>query len=124
VNLNYGTQADPVIVTFCSFLQTCELFDPTHCDNGALGNCYPYADEGYAVCAPPAQDPPAGDGEPCDSLNVCDDNMACINPGECRYTCLNSNWENLAPGEGGCPANQTCNNASFNIPDIGVCVPI
>ena len=124
VNVNMGDDLDPIIVTYCSFLQTCDLFDPTHCDSGALGNCYPYSDNGYAVCAPPSQNPPAGDGEFCNSLNSCDDNMACVSdPGECRYACLLSNWQNLNAGEGGCPAGQSCNASTFNIPDIGICRP-
>jgi len=52
------------------------------------------------------------------------DQLHCVStPGECRYACVQSNWQNLNAGEGGCPAAQSCQTYGFNIPDVGLCVP-
>jgi hypothetical protein len=113
---NYG----PYEVYFCSFLTSCELFDPTSCDNGVEGNCYP-TPNGYSFCAPPGPDV-GGEGEPCENLNGCEANMFCAGAlnSVCRWACY-LDMSSTVAGEGGCPMGQTCGDVNFGIPNIGLC---
>ncbi len=116
VVLDYGAYE----VQYCSYLELCELFDPSTCNNGLDGYCYPLFGMGYAACAPPVN--PVGDLEPCTSLNQCPNNSVCYDD-QCRYACLLDNWMTLQPGEGGCAANTTCLDLGVGLPNVGLCSP-
>jgi hypothetical protein len=116
---NVTLELGPHTTYYCSYLSTCDLFDPMQCDNGADGNCYVFLGMGYAVCAPGGG---TADGENCGSLNDCETNSVCYQ-GACHYGCLIDNFMNLTPGEGGCPAaTPTCSDVGSGITNIGVCI--
>ena len=112
----------------CSYLQSCTLFahqctSPQECHIGDVNL-------GVAVCDSPS-DSHVGEGEVCQYRNDCGDDQICNrsgadlgdggNLGKCRYLCQ-VDGQSLAPGEGGCPASQTCTTLSKPaLPNIGKC---
>jgi len=100
----------------CNFAKTCTLFENT-CPSGQDCRMGDPSQE-LALCAPGSGNP-ASEGEPCGFLNDCGANQVC-NGGVCRYSCSLADWQNKAPGEGGCPAQRTCNPST---PNYGICQP-
>jgi hypothetical protein len=106
-------------IYYCSYLPSCELFDPTACSNGQDGNCYP-SPFGYSFCVPGVP-PVGGEGDTCENLNNCETNMLCA-MGNCRWACY-LDGSNTTAGQGGCPAGQTCTDLGLGLPNIGICQP-
>jgi hypothetical protein len=114
------SQTDGAFETyFCSYLTLCDLFEPTQCDSGADGKCYPYLGAGYSVCAPGGG---AADGDPCININDCETDSICV-PGTkiCHHACYIMGGAGLNPGEGGCPMGETCNFVNSGLDNIGAC---
>jgi len=103
----------------CNLSKTCTLFGNDCPENQQcrLGD----PDQELSLCAP-SSDAPSPEGGMCQFLNDCGGNQVCIN-NACRYSCLLTGWQNKAPGEGGCPAMQTCTPASPTSTMYGNCGP-
>lgn len=115
---------DKVIWT-CNFAKTCTLFDGKECpENQQCRLSVPTQD--LPLCAPTVSGgAPVPEGQPCNALNECGADQRCEtvnNVKSCRYTCLRDGWDNLLPGEGGCPMGQTC-QALPETMTYGYCYP-
>lgn len=112
VSISFGMQH----VWACSLSKTCALFD-SMCPEGQQCRLGDLSQE-RSLCTPMA-DPTAAEGEDCKFLNNCGEAQVCNNA-KCRYSCLNTGWETLEPGKGGCPMGQNCVQQTTK---YGVCNP-
>lgn len=104
-------------IRLCSFLVQCEMLTADACEGGT--ECH-VQDSSLALCVPPSgNDIP--EGGVCQYLNDCGDMQDCWNNAVCRYHCWVSDGGAGEPGLGGCPAGQTCVEADYGIPDLGIC---
>lgn len=115
VNINVGGGN----VWACNLSKACMLFgnDCPQNQQCRLGD----PDQELSLCAP-SSDAPSPEGGMCQFLNDCGANQVCSGS-VCRYSCLLADWQNKAPGEGGCPATQSCKPASPNSMTYGNCGP-
>jgi len=108
-------------IYYCSYLDTCTPFgEPCPTDQG----CIPRFNEGDAICVGINPDA-AAEAEGCDFINSCQLGLVCdTEPLQdvCRYLCK-TNGSSTTPGEGGCPANQTCEAEGIAANGLGVCRP-
>jgi hypothetical protein len=112
----------------CSYQKPCTLW-LHECDPGE--GCHPVAPDGSAACVPPSGGTPGKDGDACQYMNDCGDDMICAGGtfgGTCRYLCkkgdtpFDAGSPDAGPGNGGCPSGQTCSKGLQDYPDwIGVC---
>ncbi|MBK8257813.1 MAG: hypothetical protein IPK82_34735 [Polyangiaceae bacterium] len=108
-----------VVIDMCSYAVQCQLFAENSCPNGQQCQLV-YPNQGLAVCTLPAPKS-VPEGEPCEFVNECDTNLVCW-VDTCRYNCLLVGGDGLPPGEGGCPAGQTCMLVyPPEAGDVGVC---
>jgi hypothetical protein len=110
VNINVGGGT----VWACNLSKACTLFGNDCPENQQcrLGD----PDQELSLCAP-SSDTPAPEGGACEFLNDCGANQICSGK-VCRYSCSLADWQSKMPGNGGCPAMQTCTGVSTN---FGVC---
>jgi len=127
INFNIGAGHSVMI---CGYSEPCTLW-AHDCPVGDA--CQPVTDDGSAACTPPASGEFVGEGNACSSRNDCGDSQRCISlsgqASVCRYYCKlgDSPWDagapNAAPGDGGCPVDQSCLKLT-GLPDwLGVCRP-
>jgi hypothetical protein len=115
VRIAYGAKE----IWTCNLSDTCQLFQST-CPEKY--ECHFDPNQQVATCATNSG-AHLTDGQACEFVNDCGDDQICAGPqgsGVCRFSCLNTGWEMLAAGEGGCPMGQVCKSQS---PTIGVCAP-
>lgn len=114
VNINVGGGQ----VWACNLSKACTLFGNDCPENQQcrLGD----PDQELSLCAP-SSDTPAPEGGMCQFLNDCGAGQICTG-NVCRYSCLLADWQAKAPGQGGCPAMQTCKPA-MNSMMYGSCSP-
>jgi len=114
----------------CSYLKPCTLWaGECASDQG----CQVMEPDGSGACVPPAGSSFVNEGEPCESLNDCGDDMICLGgfvASTCRYLCMRSKppWlaempSKPAPGQGGCPEGQACDSLDDKPAWLGVCKP-
>lgn len=103
----------------CNLSKACTLFGNDCPENQQcrLGD----PDQELSLCAP-SSDGLVDEGQPCSFLNDCGANQVCSGS-VCRYSCLLNGWQTKMPGEGGCPAPQTCKPGSPNSVMYGNCGP-
>lgn len=116
-------------VMICGYAEPCTLW-AHDCPEGEA--CQPVTDDGSAACTPPATGAFVGEGNPCSSRNDCGDSQGCVSQNAqsiCRYYCKRgtSPWDagapNAAPGDGGCPAGQSCVVLKDQPDWLGICRP-
>jgi hypothetical protein len=110
----------------CIELEACPPFVPGACDDAEPpGYCMLVTSRDAMLCVPPSPNP-VPEGASCSALNECGDNQTCWPPAtpnaRCRYACSLSS-SGLPPGEGGCPAEQSCFDYDLGIDDVGICIP-
>lgn len=114
VNINVGGGS----VWACNFSKACTLFGNDCPENQQCRLGDPVQE--LSLCAP-SSDSPVPEGGTCDFLNDCGANQICTG-NVCHYSCSLADWQSKAPGEGGCPAMQTC-QTTMNSMNYGVCAP-
>lgn len=118
--LNEVTYQSGLKVLMCTYFQTCTLFDPTSCPEGKLCQLF-YPEQNRAVCTSAAP-MPVPEGGTCKYINQCDAEQVCYQQKVCRYSCILGS--NAAPGQGGCPAGQACQDVYMGVAGMfGVCQP-
>jgi hypothetical protein len=125
-DINLVLNADRMMFAMtCGYAVSCDLF----AGNCATGTDCHLSDASacLAVCDVPS-DQAVPEGGKCMYRNDCGDSQYCRknqpDDGVCRYLC-NTKSMGLAPGKGGCPSGQSCEEVSpTGCTDLGACVPM
>jgi hypothetical protein len=128
LNITFMGTDPPDNVFVCAYNEVCTIFQPDSCPSNK--DCHLVA-EGLANCSVPS---PGNymDGDVCKGNgNDCPDSAICIDPDPddgdttqvCRYLCDGGSM--AAPGLGGCPGGQMCDEGVYNFgfPNMGFCHP-
>lgn len=131
-NVNYpADDKGDYNVSICSYLKPCNLWaNECPSDQG----CHVISTDGSGACIPPAGSKFLAEGEKCVAGNDCGDNQICITPNgsaisTCRYLCAkgtpptDAGAPDAGPGDGGCPAGQSCLGITDYPAWLGVCIP-
>lgn len=132
VKLQFDQQGTTT-ANICVYGQLCDLWS-NGCPQGNA--CRVIVQEtGMSTCVAVSPGAPTAEGSPCSTLDECGDSMVCLNDtggGHCRYYCRRDDTGGPAdagviggaPGQGGCPSGQTCQQFGSKAPSwLGVCVP-
>lgn len=133
MQITYGSGAGAPFVQVCTYSAPCTPWTGD-CPPGPESDCH-VGTGGKLSCSFPNYDQDAGttEGQPCTYLNDCADSQQCdfaSGSGICRWLCKASTGSGApdagvvggAPGNGGCPAGQTC--VAYTSPSwLGICRP-